>query len=302
MILIGGALGFLLSVPVGMLSAAPQGIAVVALGLPLAIAAMIALRGWIVDGRMPRWLPAVGVVVMLVDLLTTGGIGYPSVAGSLWLLLALGLQGEQPRVLRPMVGWLALSVAAVLAVACYWTAYSPVLGCQALSRLAEREPRRVVEHLEAAAAADPLSAEPWRQLAAVEFSRWWEQPNQDTFDRFEQAVGKFIELTPNSAPAWLTAGDWYLKAFFRMDREGKKEAPYLIGCAQSGYREAVRLYPNIALYRAKLAEAYQTAGDEADFRREAEAALRLDDLTPHSDKKLPSDIRKRLLQGLDDDA
>ena len=301
MILTGGAIGFLLSVPVGMLSAAPQGIAAVLLGLPLAVATMLLLRGWIHDGAMPRWLPAVGVVVLLVDLSTTGGIGFPSVAWSLWLLLALGLQGEPPRALRPIIGWFVLLAVVVMAVACYRTAYSPVLGCQARLRLAEREPTRAVEHLQAAAAADPWSAEPWRQLAAVEFERWRQQPNQDTFDRFERANAKALELAPNSAPAWLAAGDWYSRAFSKTDRDGKKDAASLIARAQSAYGEAVRLYPNSALYRAKLAESHHAAGDEADFRREAQAALRLDDLTPPSEKKLPEDVRKRLLQAFDDD-
>jgi hypothetical protein len=39
-------------------------------------------------------------------------------------------------------------------------------------------------------------------------------------------------------------------------------------------------------------------GDEDGFRREAEAALRLDGLTPHSDKKLPEKVRLRLAQDL----
>ena len=48
------------------------------------------------------------------------------------------------------------------------------------------------------------------------------------------------------------------------------------------------------MYRAKLAEAYRAAGEPAAFRREAEAALRLDQLTPHPDKKLPAELRSRL--------
>ena len=168
-------------------------------------------------------------MVLLVDLLATGGIGLPSVAGTFWLLLALGLQGQPPRALRPVGAWVGLLAAIALAVACYRTAYSPVLGCQAQLRLAEREPARAVEHLEAAAAADPWAAEPWRQLAAVEFERWWQQPSQDAFDQFQRASAKALELAPNSAPAWLTAGDWYFRASSKTDREGKKVAAEALG-------------------------------------------------------------------------
>ena len=221
-VLAGGAAGFLLSVPLGLLSAAPPGMAVVLLGLPLAAAAVMLMLGWIREGRLPRLLPAIGVVVLLVDLLAAGGIGLPSVAGTFWLLLALGLQGQPPRALRPVGAWVGLLAAIALAMACYRTAYSPVLGCQAQLRLAEREPARAVEHLEAAAAADPWAAEPWRQLAAVEFERWWQQPSQDAFERFQRAGAKALELAPNSAPAWLTVGRLVLPRRFQDGSRGEE--------------------------------------------------------------------------------
>jgi len=297
-VLLGGGCGFLVSLPMGMLSAAAPGWAAVVLGLPLAAVAVALMLGWIESGRMPRWLPAVGVVVLLVDLLATGGIGFPGVAGTLWLLLALGLQGEQPRALPVAGAWAALLVALALAVACYGTAYSPVLGCQGQLWLAEREPARAVEHLEAAAAADPWAAEPWRQLAALWFEDWWRQPSEDGFRRFERAEAKSLELAPNSAPAWLAAGDWYYRAFFKIGRGRAKGAGQAMDKAVAAYRLAVQRYPNIAVFRAKLAEACRAAGDRPGFRGEAEAALRLDEVTPHTDKKLSAEMRARLVRGL----
>lgn len=261
-VLAGGAAGFLLSVPVGLLSAAPPGGAAVLLGLPLAAATVGLLWGWIRDGRLPKLLPAVGVVVLLVDLLTTGGIGLPSVAGTLWLLLALGLEGERPRTIPAFAAWAALLMVIGLAVTCYKAAYAPVLECQAQLRMAEQDPAQAVEHLAVAAAADPWAVEPWRQLAAVEFERWWQEPSPDAFDRFRHAAAKVVELTPNSAPTWLAVGDWYFRAFSKTDRQGKEIRLDTIRNAQSAYGEAVRLYPNNASYRTKLAEACQAAGDE----------------------------------------
>ncbi len=69
--------------------AAPIGVLYV--GLPAAIATAAILAGWVQRGSMPAWLTAVGVLVLLVDLLASGGIGYASVAGTLWILMALGL-------------------------------------------------------------------------------------------------------------------------------------------------------------------------------------------------------------------
>jgi tetratricopeptide (TPR) repeat protein len=297
-VLAGGAFGFLLSAPVGMLSAAPPGRAAVLLGLPLAAATVAIMWPWIKDGRLPRLLPAVGVVVILIDLLASGGIGFPGVAETFWLLLAVGLLGEQPRALHPAGAWAGLLAALALVVACYATAYSPVLGCQGQLRKAEREPARAVEHLEAAAATDPLAVEPWRQLAGMALESWWRQPNEDAFHRFEQAVAKTLELAPNSAPVRSAAGDWYLRASLKRNPGGENVASDAIKKGVAAYRQAVELYPNSPLHRAKLAEACLAAGDLAAFRVEATAALRLDEATPHADKKLPAATRERLSHGL----
>jgi tetratricopeptide (TPR) repeat protein len=298
MILAGGVVGFLLSVPVGMLGAAPSSPAAVVLGLPLAIGTMWLLLGWVREGQLPTCLPGIGVVVLLVDLLAAGGIGLPSVAGTLWLLLALGLVGESPRVCRPWITWAAALIAIAVAVACYFTAYNPVIVCQGQMRRAERRPSEAAENLEAAAASDPWAAAPWQQLATIEFERWWQQPDQTAFDRFRHASEKALELAPNSSLAWRTAGEWYLRAFSKMDGQGKRVAPETSRDAVLAYRQAVQFYPNNAIYRAELAEAYRADRDEAGFHREVEEALRLDGLTPHSDKKLPEKVRRRLVQEL----
>jgi hypothetical protein len=300
---LGGALGFVLSAPIGLLSAAPPSVVpidlgfvrpalpvAVLLGLPLAAAAIALLWGWIAHGRWSPRLPAVGVVVVLVDLLATGGIGLPSVAGTFWLLLALGLVGQQPRELPAATAWATLAGSLVLSVACYATAYNPVLGCQAQLRRAEHEPVRAVMHLTAAAAADPLSAEPWRQLAAIDFETWWRSPDQETFRRFQKANAKVLELAPNSAPAWSASGDWYFRAFSKTERPAEKPAGELASKAVEAYRQAVSLYPNNATLGAKLANAYRAVGDRAAFRREAQRAIELNNATPHADKKLSPEL------------
>ena len=297
-VLAGGAVGFLLSLPLGMLSAAPPSATVVLLGLPLACIAVVLLLGWIREGQLPRLLPALAVAVLLMNLLTAGGIGMPGVAGSFWLLMALGLTGQQPRMLRTLWAWAALSGAIALAVACYATAYSPVLGCQAQLRLSERDPARVVKHLEAAAAADSWATEPWRRLAAVEFDNWRRSPTNDAYQRFERATANLTRLAPHSAQSWSAIGDWYSQAASITDRSGNGIAAGAVSRAVEAYLRTVDLYPNSALNRAKLAEAYRTAGDREAYRREAETALRLDKATPHADKKLPAVLRDRLKHNL----
>jgi hypothetical protein len=315
-VLAGGGAGFLLSVPLGAISAAPpvttavplgplgqiNVVTVVLLGLPLAAATVAALLGWIREGRMPGWLPAVGVAVLLIDLLTSGGIGMPGVAGTFWLLLCLGLQtaGGDSRRRRPgWTFWAGLAAAIALAAACYGTAYNPVLTCQADMRLSLRMGNtfNMIKQLKVAAAADRLSAEPWRAVAAAEFQLCSQIPGR-LFTAFEEADRNVLQLAPNSAPDWLASGDWYFEAASKTDGQGSKLVPDALGKAVAAYEKAVELYPNDALCRAKLAEAYRAAGQRPEFRREAEEALRLDRLTPHADRKLPAGLRSRLLQGL----
>ena len=74
----------------------------------------------------PAAWPAIGVAVMLVNLSAAGGIGQPGVAGSFWLLLALGAWTARGRArCRGRAAWSMLAAALALAAACYVTGYRP---------------------------------------------------------------------------------------------------------------------------------------------------------------------------------
>ena len=289
----GAAAGFLLAVPIGWMSAAPPGITAVLLGLPLAAACTAMLTPWIIWGRLPVFLPAIGVLVLLVNLLAAGGMGFPGVAGSLWLLMALGanLSGHARVSLFPRSTALAALTAAVaLAVTCYASAYGPVLRSGGAMRRAWEEPSEAPEHLQEAAEADPLAAEPRLQLAAFAFHRWQQNPTPEIFKTFERRTAEALELAPRSASMRMVSGDRYLDAFLETRQEDYAEK------AVRTYGRAVDLDPNNGLGRAKLAVALRASGDEPGFQEQAAAALRLDELTPHADRKLPEGIRLRLLE------
>ena len=291
----GGAVcGFLAAIPLGQMSAGPPGLASVFIGLPAAVACIALLHGWVDNGRLPGVLPAIGLSALLVNLLAAGGIGFPGVAGSLWLLAALGLNESSdvaPRSLPRGVALGGLIVAITLAVTCYQSAYGPVLRCQGFLRLAESNPADARQHLAAAAESDPLSARPWRQLTAITFGAWRQDASAEKFRRFETCNATVLQLEPNSSTAWASSADWYAKAFAET---GQKEH---IDRAVQHYRRAVQLYPNNGMHWAKLALAHRAAGNEAAFRDAADGALRLDKLTPHKEKKLPSGLRRELSRG-----
>ena len=303
LVYLGAGCGFLLALPLGLMSGSgPSFVAVwlglpmwVWLGLPLAAVTVALLHRWVVAGRLSPILPAIGVSVLLVNLLGAGGIASAGVVGTLWLLLAVGLNtaGSGERVASRPVGLILLAVAALLGVACFQTAYAPVLDCQAEIYKATKEgltPEERQFHLWKAAKADGLSAQPWKDLAAITMLRWQEEPSDVAYalcETYRRAAGR---LDPNSAAMWLRFGDDELAAYEKQPRQDRLEM------AIRSYRRAVQHYPNSATCRAKLALACRTAGDQQAFRRQRDRAIELDRLTPHPDKKLPDELRRRLLR------
>lgn len=270
----------------------PYGLLLVGAGLTLAV--FWALGAWIRAGNLPAALPALGAGVLLIHLLAAGGISYPGVAGSLWLLVAVALNladADRPR----SVGWpgqLALLVVALgLAVACLVTGYGPVLRAQAALLEAERAPAgsaRQVEDLQRAAAADPWSPVALERLADLEFRAWLDSGKPDELRQFRAYREQAMALMPRSSAAWLNTGDYDLEAYRRTGGRGHAER------AVEAYSRAVELYPASARTRAKLALGLEALGDAPGFRREAAKALELDGQTPHADKKLPDTLRKTL--------
>lgn len=290
-VLAGGAAGFVLSLPLGMMTAAPPGVAVLVLGLPLGAVAVWLLWPWVDRGRMPAALPAVGAVVLLVNLLAAGGIGFPGVAGTLWLLLAVGLNVAEPQPPQTLPRYAGLAAAVftfALGVSCYTTAYGPVMVARGKVEAAQSYPNYASQYLMEAAEADPLDAQPWKQVGEMTFREWQEQPTVEMYLVFEKCADAASALEPNSAATHFQIGRWYDQIHDRTGRESDLKK------AIAAYRRAVELYPTRSLYRARLALALKAAGDEAASREQADEALRLDGLTPHADKKLPDELRGEL--------
>jgi tetratricopeptide (TPR) repeat protein len=264
------------------------GLAVMAMSLAL-------LYPWTEGGTLPPALPCVGAAVMLVNLLAAGGIGFPGVAGSLWLLLALGLGLAWlglPR--RPLSKGAALAAIGVMALALgafVWGDYLPVANARL--RLLEAEASSISlarrqEALKAAAAADPLWEKPWRYLAALEFSRWQRQHDRATLDRWQKAMNEAVRRRPHSAIAREKAAEAWLEVYEHTGRQDDLRQ------AAAFFQQAVELYPNHAETRGKLAAALAALGEQDAARRQAGEALRLDEATPHDDQKLPRDLRAAL--------
>jgi hypothetical protein len=68
--------------------------------------------------------------------------------------------------------------------------------------------------------------------------------------------------------------------------------PGLARTAAGDCQRAAELYPNSAYIQAKLAVALEASGDAGTAKSAAQEALRLDDLMPFAEAKLPDEIRK----------
>jgi len=297
----GAAAGVLLTYPVASLSGFPPLLGFLAATILLGAGCAALFHRWTAIGMLTKSVIGLGVAAMLIVLLASGGIGFPSVAASLWVLLALGLNsadagvtqpGRAPRRLGPVGVLAGLGAGVVLAVAFYVSAYRPVLACRGAIEQAREHPQRAKELLHEAAEADPLDPEPWAKLANLTLAEWRQTRDPDTLAEFETYCEKELARAPNDSALWSEVGDWYLEV------HGHTKERRELDRATACYRKAVGLYPNSAIGRAKLALAYLAAEDDPQFAEQATEALHLDEITPHADKKLDPAIRDKLANAL----
>lgn len=277
----------------GLTSSAPPGGAVVVIGLPLMAAMLWLLWPWIESGRLPSGALIAALAAQLTNLLAAGGIGFSGVALSFWLLLAAGtLMTGTDRSIRLRV-W-AASVALLAVVFAAWgarlTANQPVTLSRAHLRFAWQIPEETRQALRAAAEADPLAAEPWRQLLVWHFNQWREHPANTDFGAWTRAAEALLQRAPNSAADWLQVADQWMAVYLKTHDQA------MLDRAVKTYRTASSLYPNSALHRGRLAVALHHAGRPLPAQQQAQQALQLDAANPHEDKRLSQELRARLLR------
>ncbi len=281
--------GFLLAYFIGMASTVNLPLGAAAGGLIVSAAIVWLLTPWIREGALPPALPTLAAIVLLINLMAAGGIAFPGVASSLWLLLALGLSlagMESPRfVLAGRAAMLAAGAAVVAIGVFIWSDYLPVMRCRLFLLQAESAVgKRRMQLLESAAAADPRSDEPWRSLAAIEIDQWRKDGAAATFKHWEQAAEEANKRRPRSAAAQMLTGNHYLEAY-RATHEAADLDKAIVH-----YQRGIELYPSLAENQARLALALAAAGQPAGARKAAAEALRLHRLTPHEDQKLSAEL------------
>ena len=289
----GAASGFLVALVIGPLAGLPLGFEKLAGGLLVGGLVLYVLRPWIAGGALPPAVLALGSAVLLVNLLAAGGIMYPGIAGSLWLMLGLAVNLVEPRraIAGKYVPGAAFAICSLLALGQYWTGYAPVLRAQGLLMEAQNGDATTREStILAAAEADPRASEPWQDLAALRLQVLQNRPGSRALGQFRDACEEFLARKQHSSSAHRLVGNWWWQVYEQTEsRKGAAEAV-------RRFARAVELYPNHATLRAELALALASMGNQPAARGEADKALNLDAATPHTDKKLTDKNRQKMAE------
>ncbi len=257
----------------------------------------------------------VGVLALSINLLAAGGIGIPSVAMSLWVLLALGMNLRDDRPcgrLRDVGGigptallaafWAALAGTFFGAVMPFWKSeYATAAGDAAMAarppafEIAREAYKRAIE-------ADHYNVRPWIALADLEYA-YWKSPEvaarkESHWTRVLLAMDEALD------PKWRNPDNLglrrrqasYARAILRdLPADAKPfELLSLQTTIVKASRRAAAIYPTSATLRAELAQASAEIGMFPDAVREGKQALKLDEITQHLDKKLPGKLRDYL--------
>ncbi|MEX2168479.1 MAG: O-antigen ligase family protein [Pirellulales bacterium] len=262
------------------------------------------LRPWLRSGKLEPIAVLIAVAALLLNLTASGGIGYPSIAETLWLLAAIGLRfkgGRRDAVLisadHRVLARTALIIAALaLFVAAYATSYRPVTTSRAwLSRadaaFLSGQLREQAAAVEAAAAADRWSADAARRLLALRLAEFQQNPRAEQRESLTGAVHRMLSLAPRNSGAWRYASEVAL-AVYRQSGER-----HYFELAIAHLRRAIERYPASPALYSQLANLLNENGARSAATDAAKEALHLDELmraAGHADRRLNEEEQKKL--------
>jgi hypothetical protein len=262
---------------------------------------------------VPATALGAGVLGLVIALLASGGIGIPTVALCLWSMSALGLNLRADRPCSRLYEYSSRLPAFGLAVV--WSAVmGTFLGLtvpfwRAEHELAEAEAARArrppdYDRAEAsyiaAIAADRYQSRPWLGLTNLYWTLWQERGAKVDDPNWRKIPFLLHDAAspPRNALAWSLHSDRADALERLVQTVGQKLEPDELIRLRSkiveATRTASRLHPTSAVLHARLAAASAEISMYQDAVTEATEALRLDQLTPHPDRKLPDLLRARL--------
>jgi hypothetical protein len=265
--------------------------------------------------RLPIPSLALGAAALavVINLLAAGGIGIPTVALALWSILALGLNLRDDRSCSALreyesrtpafilaVGWAALVGSFLGLVLPFWRAEAALAAAQAAILHRPPDYDAAEKACQRAIAADGYSSRPWLKSAEVHWKVWQEHGAkvQDLHWKTVPILYQMAASFPRNRNSWALHSERARVIRELLNELGTRLEPveglrYRAKIVEAT-RTASRLNPTNAELHARLADASAAIDMYQDAVTEAEAALRLDQITPHPDKKLPAGLRKHL--------
>ena len=289
---LAGGLGCVLGLAVDQLSYAFIPLSVFYVALPCFAVVIFLLQDWVARGQLNRQHLLIAFICWLVNLCVAGGISYPGVAFSGWLLLGICLVSAQPArreadhlQLPRSQRWSMGLIMGGLTLGVIFTFHFPVTSAEHHSihasyhlRQNRIEPAR--EHLQQAIDADPYKADGYIEYANVLFMLLSNELDVSTLEQYKSLVTQALDLNPKSQSSYEL---FSMQALLMFDRY--KEEEFLTTALAYTQRES-ELYPGSAVIHARLAVCHFLAGDQLEMRKSIDRALELDADNPHLEFKL----------------
>lgn len=297
-ILIGGGLGIVFGFFLSVLEMENLNLMPLLFCLPGVAICSLLMYPWLnEETEISPWIPFIGMISLLINLLAAGGVMYPNIIIVFWLLAAgsANCSGSKEFMLRkPILPACLLAFCVCGAAFTYSYVYRPVIESKPLFYESERIDiplDRKITALQRAIKLDPYSAEYRLILFQYQLEYWRSHPKASAelrntaFETQEEAV----RLSPNSARIRKTIADTLFRAMSK-----KQDLPELMELSLLRYSEAIERYPNHSKIRTPYATALWVDGNIEEALRQKSIALELDEQMPHLDQKMPESVKKDL--------
>tara|TARA_B100000945_G_scaffold321608_1_gene337564 strand:- start:3784 stop:6084 length:2301 start_codon:yes stop_codon:yes gene_type:complete len=298
-IYLAGGVGCLAGLLIDQLSYALIPTSVFYVALPIFAVVIFLLQDWVDRGELNRYHLLVALICWLLNLMVAGGISYPGVGFTGWLLLGLAVTTQQ--VLHKPDEQVAMSKSqrqAILAITvslpllAFLTSHRPVTLSDyhlmnAKFYLSQDQSSQATEHLQQAIEADTYGTDAYILYANVLFMRLSDSVDAQDLSEYQTFVSQALALNTKSQNTYELFSQQALLLY-----QYHQISEALDRALEYTERE-VALNPQNAYLWARLAVCQYFSGQPSEMAASIERAIQLDKKNPHIEFKLSN---RRLLE------
>ncbi|MFL2865130.1 MAG: O-antigen ligase family protein [Pirellulaceae bacterium] len=291
-IYLAGAAGCLLGLLIDQLSYALIPLSVFYVALPIFVMVIFLLQDWVDRGALNRFHLLVAFICWLLNLMVAGGISYPGVAFSGWLLLGLAISTWQvpfkPQEQVPMPKtqrWTTLAIMVSLPLLAFATSHRPTTASDyqlmnARFYLSQNQTNQAAKHLQQSIKDDPYGIDAYILYANVLFMKLGPSADEELLREYQTLVSQTLMLNSKSQMNFELFSQQSLLLY------QYHQLPDALDRALDYAMRESELYPANAYIWARLAVCQYYAGHLDEMEASIERAFSLDAENPHSEFKL----------------